>query len=125
MRIRSINTQKVLGSPDCVLRRALLAEAAITSLVAWLASLFIVHVLASTGTMPFIEADLSIIDNLPIVLLTGVIALVTGILAGLYPSWYVTSFPPALVLKGSFGLSPSGRKLRTVLIGIQYVVSIY
>lgn len=124
MRIRSINTQKVLGSPDCVLRRALLAEAAITSLVAWLASLFIVHVLASTGTMPFIEADLSIIDNLPIVLLTGVIALVTGILAGLYPSWYVTSFPPALVLKGSFGLSPSGRKLRTVLIGIQYVVSI-
>ena len=116
MRIRSINTQKVLGSPDCVLRRALLAEAAITSLVAWLASLFIVHVLASTGTMPFIEADLSIIDNLPIVLLTGVIALVTGILAGLYPSWYVTSFPPALVLKGSFGLSPSGRKLRTVLI---------
>ncbi len=116
--------QKVLGSPDCVLRQALLAEAAITSLVAWLASLFIVHVLASTGTMPFIEADLSIIDNLPIVLLTGVIALVTGILAGLYPSWYVTSFPPALVLKGSFGLSPSGRKLRTVLIGIQYVVSI-
>ena len=68
MRIRSINTQKVLGSPDCVLRRALLAEAAITSLVAWLASLFIVHVLATTGTMPFIEADLSIIDNLPIVL---------------------------------------------------------
>ena len=124
MRIRSINTQKVLGSPDCVLRRALLAEAAITSLVAWLASLFIVHVLATTGTMPFIEADLSIIDNLPIVLLTGVIALVTGILAGLYPSWYVTSFPPALVLKGSFGLSPSGRKLRTILVSVQFIVSI-
>ena len=35
------------------------------------------------------------------VLYTGVIALLTGIVAGLYPSWYMTSFPPALVLKGT------------------------
>ena len=124
MRIKSINTQKVLGSPDNVLRRALLIEAAIISLFAWFVSLFIVYLLGSAGTLPFIEANLNIPDNLPIVLLTGVVALVTGIIAGLYPSWYVTSFPPALVLKGSFGLSPSGRKLRTVLIGVQYVVSI-
>ena len=41
-----------------------------------------------------------------------------------YPAWYITSFPPALVLKGSFGLSPKGRKFRTVLISIQFIVSI-
>ncbi|GEM_PF-5935228 len=34
-----------------------------------------------------------------------------------------TSFPPALVLKGSFGLSPKGRVLRTSLICLQFVVS--
>lgn len=124
MRIKSINTQKVLGSPDNVLRRALLAEAAIISMVAWIASLFLVIILKRSEALPFIEANLSIGNNIPIVLLTGVVALVTGLIAGLYPSWYVTSFPPALVLKGSFGLSPSGRKLRTVLIGVQYVVSI-
>jgi len=44
-------------------------------------------------------------------------------LAGAYPSYYVTSFPPALVLKGSFGLSPKGRILRTSLICLQFVVS--
>lgn len=124
MRIKSINTQKVLGSPDHVLRRALLAEAAIISMVAWIASLFIVHVLGVSEKMPFIEASLKIENNWPIVLLAGAVALATGIIAGLYPSWYVTSFPPALVLKGSFGLSPTGRKLRTVLISVQYVVSI-
>ena len=124
MRIKSINTQKVLGSPDAVLRRALLVEAAIISMVAWLLSLFVVWILGRTEALPFVDANLAIVSNLPVILLTGVVALVTGIVAGLYPSWYVTSFPPALVLKGSFGLSPSGRKLRTVLIGIQFVVSI-
>jgi putative ABC transport system permease protein len=35
----------------------------------------------------------------------------------------MTSFAPALVLKGSFGLSPKGKKLRNTLIGIQFVAS--
>lgn len=124
IRIRSINTQKVLGSSDSVLRRALLAEAAIISMSAWLLSIFFIWMLGRTEVLPFVEANLDIINNIPVILLTGLVALVTGIVAGLYPSWYVTSFPPALVLKGSFGLSPSGRKLRTVLIGVQFVVSI-
>ena len=124
LRIKSINTQKVLGSSDTLLRNALLAEAAIVSLIAWLISLVLVWMLGEATALPFVEADLSILNNLPIVLLTGLVALVTGMVAGLYPSWYVTSFPPALVLKGSFGLSPSGRKLRTVLISVQFIVSI-
>ena len=62
--------------------------------------------------------------NIPVIVVSGLIAMLTGIIAGLYPSYYVTSFPPALVLKGSFGLSPVGRKLRMVLIGFQFVVSI-
>lgn len=124
LRIKSINTQKVLGSSDAVLRGALLAEAAIISVAAWLLSLFFIRILNDTSALPFVDADLSFVPNLPVFLLSGVIAVVTGVIAGLYPSWYVTSYPPALVLKGSFGLSASGRKLRTVLIGIQFVVSI-
>ena len=124
LRIKSINTQKVLGSSQGVLRRALLIEAVLISLTAWLVSLCLVYGLDTTQLLPFVEADLNLLQNLPVVLISGIIALVTGVVAGLYPSYYVTSFPPALVLKGSFGLSPSGRKLRTILIGIQYVVSI-
>lgn len=124
LRIKSINTQKVLGSSDTMLRMALLGEAVIISLLAWLFSLFLVWVLDTTSALPFVEANLGLLANWPLLLLSGLIAIVTGVVAGLYPSWYVTSFPPALVLKGSFGLSPSGRKLRTVLIGVQFVVSI-
>ena len=35
----------------------------------------------------------------------------------------MTSFQPAMVLKGNFGLSPTGKRMRNVLVGIQYVAS--
>ncbi|MDH6304546.1 putative ABC transport system permease protein [Parabacteroides sp. PF5-5] len=124
MRIKSINTQKVLGSTDTQLRRALVAESVIVALVAWFLSLLIVWMLNKTSVLPFVEANLGFVVNLPILLLTGAIAILAGFVAGLYPARYMVSFPPALVLKGSFGLSPSGRKLRTALIGIQFIVSI-
>ena len=124
LRIKSINTQKVLGSSDTLLRRSLLIEAALISFIAWLVSLVIVWGLDWAEALPFIEADLSLVSNLPIVFLCGIVALVIGWLVGIYPAYYITSFPPALVLKGSFGLSPSGRKLRTTLICVQFVVSI-
>lgn len=124
LRIKSINTQKVLGSSDTLLRGSLLVEAVIISVVAWLLSLFIVWMLGETALLSFIEADIRLVANTPLVFLSGGVALLTGVVAGVYPSWYITSFPPALVLKGSFGLSPSGRKLRTALIGFQFIVSI-
>ena len=124
LRIKSINTQKVLGSSEALLRRALLMESILISLAAWFLSLFVVWGLGMSKALPFVEANLDLVANLPVVLVSVVVALLTGILAGMYPSYYITSFPPALVLKGSFGLSPSGRKLRTALIGIQFVVSI-
>ena len=124
MRIRSINTQKVLGSPAGTLRLSLLVEAAGICLMAYLLAILWVYLLNKGQYLSFVEADIRLLPNLSIVLGTGAIALLVGVLAGVYPAYYITSFPPALVLKGSFGLSAAGRKLRTVLIGFQYIVSI-
>ena len=124
MRIRSINTQKVLGSADGTLRISLLIEAAGISLLSYAFSLFLIYGLEQSGALSFVEADIRIISNLPLVVGCAFLALLVGGMAGIYPSFYITSFQPAVVLKGSFGLSPSGRKLRTALIGCQYVVSI-
>ena len=37
-------------------------------------------------------------------------ALCAGLLAGAYPAIYATSIPQRIVLNGSFGLSPKGKK---------------
>ena len=92
--------------------------------MAYLLALVWVYLLDRGQYLSFVEADISLLPNLPIVLVTGGIALLVGSLSGVYPAYYITSFPPALVLKGSFGLSLNGRRLRTVLIGFQYIVSV-
>jgi putative ABC transport system permease protein len=123
VRIRSINTRKILGCPTATLRISLLGETLITALVSWLLALFWVAALTEGNYLSFMEADLHLRNNVPLVMLTGLVAVITGLVAGVYPAFYSTSFQPAWVLKGSFGLSPAGRKLRTALIGFQYVVS--
>ena len=123
LRIRSINTQKVLGASTASLRGSLLAEAVIISLLAFVVAMAMVYVAHDLGLQKLVQGSILLQDNLWLAGITLLISIVVGLLAGAYPSYYVTSFPPALVLKGSFGLSPKGRVLRTSLICLQFVVS--
>ncbi len=124
VRMKSINTQKVLGSSVGSLRATLIFEAVGTTLLACLFALLIVWILGQTQILSFIFAEINIFANMPLAILLLVLAILLGFVSGSYPSWYMTSFSPALVLKGNFGLSASGRKLRTILISFQYIVSI-
>lgn len=124
MRIKSINTQKVLGSSTASLRTSLVTEAIAICLFACLLSFLLTWMLNRSEVLSFVEADTNLLHYIPLLFIVLGIAVLLGLVAGLYPAWYMTSFQPALVLKGSFGLSTSGRKLRTVLIGFQYIVSI-
>ena len=123
MRIRSINTQKVLGATTAKLRGSLLAEAVLISLTAFVMALLIVYLAHDLGLQELVQGSILLQDHLPLLGLTLLLSIIVGLMAGAYPSYYVTSFPPALVLKGSFGLSPKGRMLRSVLICLQFIVS--
>lgn len=124
MRVRSINTQKVLGSPLGSLCMALLTESAAFSICALLLALCI----ASPATEflmshAVISTSFSITANKTVAALSAAIALMVGVIAGAYPSIYVTSLSAAFALKGNFGLSAGGRRFRTGMMLIQYVIS--
>lgn len=123
MRIKSINTQKVLGKSDAKIRRELLGEAVCVSLLAYLLSLGLLHLLMKTPLISLVDADVSFSSQVGLIAVTGGLAILVGILTGLYPASYITSFRPALVLRGSFGLSPSGYRLKHILLGVQFVAS--
>lgn len=124
LRIKSLNTQKVLGATEPELRGMLVAEAILTCLLAWGLAIFFAYLLGMTSLTQLIGADMSIGLHTPLLLIVGGIALLVGLFAGIYPAYYMTSFAPALVLKGSFGLSPKGRQLRNGLVGVQFVASL-
>jgi len=123
MRIKGINTQKVLGEENKNIRITLLLEAISINMIAYLASLLLVLWAGHTFVGSLVDTSLALTDYPGIVAGTALIALLTGFLSGLYPSYYMTSFEPAMVLQGSFGLSPKGRKMRSTLIGLQFIAS--
>ena len=123
-KIKGINIKKVLGSSLLSLRMTQIAEGLGITAIASLLALLIVVLLRSTRFAGLIESPMLFRENIGIVLGTIGIALVTSVVASIYPAVYSTSFPPAMVLKGSFGLSSKGRKFRVMLIGFQYIVSL-
>mgnify|MGYP002518932710 CR=1 FL=1 len=124
MRIRSVNTRKILGSSRAALVGRFLAESAALVAIALVLAVVVVLLFRSSEWAHFISCDLALSKNMVVAVLTVGIALVMTLMAGLYPAMYATSFPPALAIKGSFGMSQKGKSLRYALIGLQFVISI-
>lgn len=123
LRIKSVNTQKVLGASEKRLRSSLVIEAVFTCFLAWTISILFTYLLSTTSISQIISSDMSLSQHWGLIIGVAGVALAVGLFAGIYPAYYITSFAPALVLKGSFGLSPKGRQLRNSLVGIQFVAS--
>ena len=124
LRLKTINTHRVLGCSIYKLRAISLIESIVICLISYILALFIVNDLSYTPIANWVDADIRLSQYKGLILLTALIAILTGCLAGLYPAIRSTPYAPALVLKGSFGLSPKGKKVRVALIGFQYTVSI-
>lgn len=124
VRIRTVNTFKVFGAPASSLRFNFVFEAFGLVLIALLAAWYVSFALQGTEFASYISASLALSQNLEVVGLVAVVAFVMALAASLYPAWYITSFAPALVVKGSFGGTRSSGRLRTLLLGVQFFISI-
>ncbi|OEK05530.1 hypothetical protein BFP71_09710 [Roseivirga misakiensis] len=51
-------------------------------------------------------------------------AIIIGVIAGLYPAFYLSSFKPALVLKGKLSMGSKSSRLRNALVVFQFTASI-
>ena len=124
MRVRGINTRLVMGATRQQLRYDIFAECVAISLLACFIALMVCSVLAS---LPVVEkltdGSISPFKHWALSLSMFFLAAVVGIVAGTYPAFFVTSFVPAMGLKGNFGLTPQGNKLRKTVLCIQLFAS--
>lgn len=124
MRMRGINTRRVMGASVGGLRLKMIMESVLFAFVGLVVGvLFVVAFQRSEACMKFVSGDISFSAHWVLVAVMAASALVVGALAAVVPAFYSTSFAPALVLKGSFGLSPRGRQLRLAIMAVQFCVA--
>ncbi len=123
-RAKEVGLRKVVGSTRAQLVNQFLAEAILITFVAFIIGVFLASLL-----MPLFR-DMSGMDLiipwsslgfLPVILLA---AILVGILAGLYPSFYLSNFNPINVLKGRLSTGSKSGGLRSTLVVFQFTISI-
>lgn len=123
-RAKEVGVRKVVGSSRRYLIGQFLTESALITVIA-----FGIGIVLSWLLMPLFREmsgkhlilPWSSPIFIPIVLLA---ALAVGCLAGLYPSFYLSRFNPAKVLKGMMGQSKKTSGLRSGLVVFQFTISI-
>lgn len=124
-RAKEVGMRKVMGSLRGYLVRQFLIESVVLSSIAVLIALGLAWLLLpSFNSMIGYELVFPWKQPLFYVIAVGG-ALVLGILAGLYPSIFLSSFKPAQVLKGTIALGIRGGSIRSALVVSQFAISIF
>lgn len=124
VRVKAVNTRKVLGSSIGKLRGELMLEAVLFSLAAFIVALGVMYPVSDwLVALGVSDMTFDFTSKLSLVLITGLISIVIGLDAGVYPSFYVTSLPTAFALQGNFAFSVAGRRFRTVMITLQFAIT--
>ena len=124
MRMRGINTRRVMGASVGSLRLKMIMENVMFAFVALLIGILLIVAFQRSETcMKLVSGDIHFASHIVLAAIMAVSALVVGALSAVVPAFYSTSFTPAMVLKGSFGLSPRGRRLRMAIMAVQFCLA--
>ncbi len=124
-RAMEIGIRKVLGVTPRNIILQFLSESTLTAFFALVLGLIIVQaVLPAFNTLvnSHLLFNFETIGSIAGYLL--LFLLITGLLSGFYPAFYLASFRPQVVLKGKGVNKPGGRMLRSGLVITQFVITI-
>ena len=124
-RAAEVGVRKVLGAQKQSLLRQFLGESLVMTGIALLFALIFTLLL-----LPVFQqvAGKTLIISFQQKIILGslffLLALITGLFAGSYPAFYLSSFRPIKVLKGKFSNSLAAISLRKGLVVFQFIISI-
>ncbi len=124
-RSAEVGVRKVLGAEKSSLVRQFLGESLLMTFIAFILAMVIVvaflpafNQLSDKNIVLSFSADKSLIAGFL------AMALLTGLIAGSYPAFYLSSFNPVAVLKGKLVNSLAVVSIRKGLVVFQFVISV-
>ena len=124
-RANEVGLRKTLGAYRSSLIKQFLGEVMIIVIIAVALSLVLVQVtLPAFNQLTMKQIELNADKIIFFMSALGVFTVVTGLIAGSYPAFYLSSFQPGKVLKGKMNLNNSGSFMRRSLVVFQFVVAI-
>lgn len=123
-RAKEVGLRKTIGSFRSHLITQFLTESILYSLLSFAIAIGIASVV-----LPYFNqlADKALIlpwSELWFIPTLVIAAILIGVVAGLYPAFYLSSFKPAEVLKGKLSMGSRSSKLRNALVVFQFTASI-
>ncbi|AOW19882.1 ABC transporter permease [Urechidicola croceus] len=123
-RAKEVGIRKAIGSKRSQLISQFFSESVLISLFAFLLSILLVLVM-----LPYFnriaDANITIPWTNPIFWIIGLFfSILTGLIAGIYPALYLSSFNPVKVLKGTLQTGRYSSLPRKVLVVSQFAISI-
>lgn len=122
-RAKEVGIKKVMGSTRAGLVYQFLGEAVLTAFLSLSLAVFMVIALLPVFSQ-VTGKHLAVTFSLPVISVMLGITLVTGVLAGSYPAFYLSSFRPILVLKGKLRNSTVELLTRKGLVVFQFAISL-
>jgi putative ABC transport system permease protein len=125
IRFREIGIRKVSGATRKHLILQFLSESLVITFISGLLALALIYIAlpwfnqlaGKQYSLPFAESGF--------MLMLAALLLLTGLVAGSYPSLYLSSLNPSKVLKSAFDHDARGMNFRSVLVVTQFIISAF
>ena len=122
LRTKEVGVRKVAGALRSSLVTQFLLESLITCFISSILAIIIAQLL-----LPIVNnitlKNISVINNPLAIMFMILAALFVGLIAGLFPALYLSSFKPILVLKGLKANERGALTLRKALVVVQFTIS--
>lgn len=124
-RAREVGIRKAIGSGRNMLIWQFISESVLLCIFS-----MVIAIIILAAVIPSFNTLLNIKLSLPYqqwYFWAGLLslALVTGLVSGSYPAFYLSSFKPIKVLKGTFKAGANGLPVRKVLVVVQFVFAVF
>ena len=124
-RAKEVGVRKVIGAGKNSLIKQFLAESMFLSLIGILIALpLLVIALPYLNHITHADIHLTLFRDYRLWIFLVMLVLVTGLLAGSYPAFYLSAFQAIKVIKGNFSNHVSASGIRRSLVVFQFVLSI-